>query len=115
MPDQPNPNNQPPAGGPPPQGGGQRQMQIKIPEQVLASPNYANSMRVMHTKDEFTIDFINIHMSEGVGVVTNRVKTSPGHMKRVLSALQENIKRYESNFGTIEIAEAPPDEVGFKG
>ncbi|MBU1074670.1 DUF3467 domain-containing protein [Patescibacteria group bacterium] len=108
MPDQPNPNQ-------PPQGGGQRQMQIKIPENILAGPNYANSMRVMHTKDEFTIDFINIHMAEGVGVVTNRVKTSPGHMKRVLTALQENIKRYEANFGKIEIAEAPPEEVGFKG
>ncbi|MBU0612668.1 DUF3467 domain-containing protein [Patescibacteria group bacterium] len=104
------PNQQPPQGG-----GQQRQMQIKIPENVLAGPNYANSMRVMHTKDEFTIDFINIHMAEGVGVVTNRVKTSPGHMKRVLTALQENIKRYESNFGKIEEAEAPPHEVGFKG
>ncbi|MFA6525003.1 MAG: DUF3467 domain-containing protein [Patescibacteria group bacterium] len=97
----------------PPQGQ-QRQMQIKIPESVLAGSNYANSMRVMHTKDEFTIDFINIHQAEGVGVVTNRVKTSPGHMKRVLLALQDNVKRYEANFGTIDVTDAPADEVGFK-
>lgn len=98
-----------------PQQGGQRQLQIKIPEQILAGPNYANSMRVMHTKDEFTIDFINIHQAEGVGVVTNRVKTGPGHMKRIIAALQDNLKRYESSFGKIEEADAPADEVGFKG
>lgn len=97
-----------------PQPGQQRQIQIRIPDQVLASPNYANSMRVMHTKDEFTIDYINIHQSEGMGVVTNRVKTTPGHMKRIIAALQENLKRYESNFGKIEEAETPVDEIGFK-
>lgn len=91
-----------------------RQIQIRIPDQVLAGPNYANSMRVMHTKDEFTIDFINIHPAESMGVVTNRVKTTPGHMKRIITAMEENLKRYESSFGKIEEASAPSEEFGFR-
>jgi hypothetical protein len=35
-------------------------------------------------------------------------------MKRVLLALQDNVKRYEANFGTIDVTDAPADEVGFK-
>jgi hypothetical protein len=38
---------------------------------------------------------------------------SPGHMKRMVAALQENIKRYESKFGEIKIAQEPKGKIGF--
>jgi hypothetical protein len=38
---------------------------------------------------------------------------SPGHVKRVISALQENMKRYEEKFGKIKEAETPEGNIGF--
>jgi hypothetical protein len=38
----------------------------------------------------------------------SRVITSPEHAKRILRALQENLRRYEESFGTIEEATDMP-------
>jgi len=48
------------------------------------------------------------------GAVTARIIVSPGHMKRVVAALNENIAKYEQKFGEIETAEAPQVNMGFK-
>jgi hypothetical protein len=37
----------------------------------------------------------------GNGQIVARVITSPGHMKRIIKAVEENIQRYESNHGPI--------------
>jgi hypothetical protein len=47
------------------------------------------------------------------GTVTSRVIISPGHMKRIISALQDNVKKYEVRFGTIQAAEEPKGNIGF--
>jgi len=64
---------------------------------------YANNMLITHTRDEFVMDFSLI--VPPMGTVTARVITSPGHMKRIISALQDNVKKYEAKFGTIIQAE----------
>ena len=46
-------------------------------------------------------------------VVTARLITSPGHMKRMLKALQNNVKEYEKEFGKIEMAKEP-ELISFK-
>jgi hypothetical protein len=35
------------------------------------------------------------------------VVTSPGHLKRIVRALQENLERYEAAYGTIQEASDP--------
>ncbi len=72
---------------------------------------YANSMMVAHSKEEFIMDFLMVAPPEGA--VTARVVISPGHMKRVLAALRDNIRKYEDQFGPIEEAEGPPGDIGF--
>ncbi|MDO8283315.1 MAG: DUF3467 domain-containing protein [Thermodesulfovibrionia bacterium] len=74
------------------------EIKINIPPHIQAGV-YANSMTVTHTKDEFIMDFSLI--TPPVGTVNARVITSPGHAKRIIAALQENVRRYESQFGTI--------------
>ncbi len=91
-------NNQPPTG---PAG---QQMQIKIDDQVLKGV-YANALQIGHTKEEFVLDFINLLPPQGIAVA--RILLSPGHMKRILAALQDNIKKYEEQFGKIEVAKEP--------
>ncbi len=70
---------------------------------------YSNNMVVSHTKEEFVLDFIMV--APPAGAVTARVIVSPGHMKRILAALQDNISKYEKNFGTIQVAEEPKGQI----
>lgn len=82
------------------------QMNIKISDDELKG-RYSNLVRISHTREEFILDFIN--MLPPQGSVTARVVTSPGHLKRLIRALGENVKLYEQRFGPI--AEAPEPSV----
>lgn len=83
----------------------QPNVNIKITDEVLKGV-YANMMMATHTKEEFVLDFIN--MFPPTGVVNARVITSPQHLKRVVQALSENLKKYEDQFGTIKEEEVKP-------
>ncbi len=78
-------------------------LEIKISDEELKG-RYSNLLRITHTREEFILDFI--QLVPPVGVVTARVVTSPGHLKRIVRALAANLGRYEESFG--DIAEAPP-------
>lgn len=96
----------------PPQQGQQQKLQIKMSDEVLKGA-YANAMQVAHTQEEFILDFMNLSPAQGVGIVNSRVIISPGHLKRVIAALEINLKQYEDRFGKIKAADAP-SEIGFK-
>lgn len=86
---------------------GQQQIQLKISDETLKG-TYANMVQVTHSPEEFVIDFMNIYPP--TGIVVSRVMLSPGHMKRIAAALNENISRYEQQFGeikSIEIKQQP--------
>lgn len=89
----------------------QQPLEIKIQDN-LAGGEYANAMQVSHNKEEFILTFFNI--LPPVGRVCGKIITSPGHLKRMISALQENLKNYEGKFGPVEQAESPKSEIGFK-
>ena len=84
-------------------------LDVKIGDEEMKG-RYANLLRVTHTREEFILDFI--QMAPPQGIVTARVATSPGHLKRIVRALAANLSRYEETFGTI--AEAPGPESGPK-
>ena len=73
---------------------------------------YSNSMSIGHTREEFIMDFMMI--APPAGAVTARIIMSPGHLKRVISALQNNLGKYEKKFGPIEVAAEPPASKGKK-
>ncbi len=81
-----------------------KEIQVRFPEKIMGG-SYANHMIVLHTKEEFIMDFI--LASPPAGSVTARVITSPGHMKRIINALRDNVKKYEEKFGEIKEAQAP--------
>jgi len=86
-----------------------KKMPIKMPERVLSGV-YANQMMISHTREEFLLDFMNLFPPQGV--VNARVIVSPGHLKRMIRALTENLSRYENRYGkVIEAAEPQPGEV----
>jgi hypothetical protein len=88
--------------------GEKREIKISFP-QDLQGGRYANNMHVIHTKEEFIMDFMMV--VPPAGAITARVIVSPGHMKRIFNALDENIKKYEEKFGTLVEAAAPSGEM----
>jgi len=52
-------------------------------------------------------------VSPPTGVLNSRIIMSPGHLKRMIKALQENLEKYEGKFGKIQEAEAPEAKIGF--
>jgi len=92
----------------------QQQIQIKAKDEDLKGV-YSNLMQILHTKEEFILDFFLV--SPPTGVLASRVIMSPGHIKRMIGALKENIGKYESQYGKIEEAKSPEireDGIGFK-
>ena len=86
-----------------------KSLPVKMPDDVLGGV-YANQMLVSHTREEFLIDFINLFPPQGV--VNARVIVSPGHLKRMIRALGDNLSRYEARFGqVVEAAPPKPDAV----
>ncbi len=80
------------------------QMQINTSDE-LSRGRYSNSMLVGHGPEEFTIDWL-LQSHNGTYLVS-RVIVTPAHMKRVVKALDENLFKYEQNFGEIRILESP--------
>ncbi len=86
------------------------EIKLNLPAHLQAGV-YTNNMLITHNREEFVMDFSFI--IPPVGTVTARIITSPGHIKRIISALQDNVKKYESKFGTIIQAEEPKGPIGF--
>ena len=88
-----------------------KQVKIAFPEKLRGGV-YANNMFASHTREEFILDFMMI--TPPVGSVTSRIVISPGHMKRMVSALKENLDKYEAKFGKLtEAADPNKPQIGF--
>jgi hypothetical protein len=80
------------------------QLQIQLDDDV-ANGHYVNMALVNHTETEFTLDFIYVQPQQPRARVRSRIITNPKHMKRLLLAMQDNVAKFESRFGPIEIAD----------
>lgn len=74
------------------------ELKLRVPE-TLAGGTYANTMMVHHTPSEFIMDFAMV--MGGNGHVVARVVTSPTHMKHIVDALADNVRKYEATHGPI--------------
>ena len=87
------------------------QIQIQLDEAV-AQGVYINLALVNHTENEFTIDVMYLQPQQPIAKVRSRLISSPKHTKRLLMAMQENLRRYEERFGAIDITGPnPADEL----
>lgn len=89
-------------------GNERNELKVDFPREMIGGV-YANSMAVAHTREEFIMDFL--MMAPPAGTVNARIIVSPGHMKRIAAALQENIAKYEAKFGPVQMAEEPGKDV----
>lgn len=84
-------------------------LEIQLDEDV-AQGAYVNLAVVNHNESEFVIDLIFVQPQAPRAKVRSRVILSPQHAKRFVAALEENVKRFEKNFGPIKSSRPPHDD-----
>ena len=77
------------------------QLQIQLDE-AISNGKYVNMALVNHTDSEFTLDCIYVQPQQPKARVKARIITSPRHMKRLVSAMVDNLQKYEAKYGVIE-------------
>ena len=80
------------------------QLQIELKEEV-AQGTYANLAIITHSSSEFIVDFVRVMPGLPKAGVQSRIVLTPEHAKRLMYALQENVAKYERNFGPIRMPE----------
>ena len=89
------------------------EIQIEI-DDAAAQGIYTNLAMIGHSENEFIIDFIFLQPQAPKAKVRSRIITSPGHAKRLLAALQDNVSKYEARFGEIKMPVVEQDKkIGF--
>ena len=64
---------------------------------------YSNFVLIAHSASEFIIDFARILPGLPKAKVFSRIVMTPQHARLLLSALEENIKKFEDRFGKIKV------------
>ncbi|MGX1023964.1 DUF3467 domain-containing protein [Psychroflexus sp. MBR-150] len=77
------------------------QLNIQLDENI-ANGTYSNLVIINHSSTEFVLDFVSVMPGVPKSKVKSRMILAPQHAKRLLSALSENIRRYESANGEIK-------------
>ena len=83
-----------------------QQLQIEIKPEV-AQGVYSNMVLITHSSNEVILDFVSMMPGMPKANVASRVVMVPEHAKRLLFALQDNIAKYEAQFGKIELKNQP--------
>jgi len=79
-----------------------QQINIELsPEQ--AEGIYSNLALITHSPAEFVIDFTRLLPGVPKTKVYARIIMTPQHAKSLLNALDENVKKYEAQYGEIKL------------
>ena len=77
-------------------------LQIELNDEV-AQGIYSNLAIIAHSSSEFVVDFIRMMPGMPKAKVQSRIVLTPEHAKRLMMALIDNVKKYESQFGEISL------------
>lgn len=83
-----------------------KQLNIELPEDV-AEGIYSNLAIISHSHSEFIVDFIRMVPNVPKAKVKARMILTPHHAKRLLKALNDNVVKYEKQFGKIKEPDQP--------
>jgi hypothetical protein len=80
----------------------QNNIQIELTDDV-AQGMYSNLAVIAHSSSEFVIDFVSLLPGSPKAKVKSRIVLTPEHAKRLMHALIDNVKKYESQNGEIQL------------
>lgn len=82
------------------------QLSIELKPEV-ASGTYSNLVLISHSQTEFIFDFSQVLPGLPKAQVAQRIIMAPEHAKRLLNAISDNVGKYESQFGQINLGQQP--------
>lgn len=77
------------------------QISIDLPEEI-AEGTYSNLAIISHSNSEFVVDFVRLVPNVPKAKVKSRIILTPKHAKRLLNALNDNVDKFEAQFGKID-------------
>jgi hypothetical protein len=84
-------------------------------DETVAEGTYSNLAVITHSHSEFVIDFVRMMPGVPKAKVKSRIVMTPEHAKRLMMALQDNIKKFESISGEIKIEKQAVMPLNFGG
>ena len=81
---------------------GRQQINIELGENE-AEGIYSNLVLITHSPAEFIFDFARVVPGKPKSKVYSRIIKAPQHAKSFLMALQDNIRKYEEQYGEIKL------------
>lgn len=87
---------------------------IELSEE-MAEGIYSNLAIITHSDSEFVIDFVRVMPGVPKARVKSRIILTPEHVKRLLTALEDNINGFEAINGKIKIKEVTALPMNFGG
>jgi len=85
----------------------ENQLNIELSEEI-AEGIYSNLAIITHSSSEFVLDFIRVMPGVPKAKVRSRIILTPEHAKRLLTALEDNLEKFENVNGRIKIQQGPP-------
>ncbi len=82
------------------------QINIELNDEI-AEGIYSNLAIISHSHSEFVVDFVRLMPNIPKAKVKSRIILTPQHAKRLLKALQDNVQKFEKQFGSIAHSEQP--------
>lgn len=79
------------------------QLNIELSEEV-GQGTYSNLAIITHSSSEFVLDFVRIMPGIPKANVKSRIILTPEHAKRLLMALEDNVKKFEKQHGPIKVS-----------
>ncbi len=94
----------------------QQQIQVELGD-TEAEGIYSNMCMVMHSPTEIVMDFARVMPRAPKARVLSRIIMTPMHAKLMMQTLQDNLKKFEKQFGEIKIHRGPEkmsNPIGFQ-
>ena len=88
-------------------------LNVELPP-VESEGIYSNLALIATSPQEFVIDFARIMPGRDKAKVYSRIIMTPGHAKMLEKALEDNIKKYENQWGEIKVQGQENKNIGFR-
>ena len=79
-----------------------QQIQVNLDESV-AEGTYANFAIISHSPSEIVVDFVRMMPGLQKAKVQSRIILTPQNAKALSKALEQNLEKFEENFGEIKM------------
>ena len=75
---------------------------------------YSNMVLIAQSPHEIVLDFARVVPGAKKTKIYSRIIMTPAHAKLLLRALEENLKKFENQYGEIKLPGSPDKGIGFQ-